>query len=65
MLVTPVGGSPKAYDGDLDDSYCIPYDGPMTGHQLTSPVACTDWYKLSLTYTTRAAVPVLRSTPVV
>ena len=54
MLVTPVGGSPKAYDGDLDDSYCIPYDGPMTGHQLTSPVACTDWYKLSFTYTTRS-----------
>ena len=54
MLVTPVGGSPKAYDGDLDDSYCIPYDGPMTGHKLTSPVACTDWYKLSFTYTTRS-----------
>ena len=32
-----MGGSPKAYDGDLDDSYCIPYDGPMTGHKLTSP----------------------------
>lgn len=54
MQVTPVGGSPKAYDGDLDDSYCIPYDGPMTGHQLTSPVACTDWYKLALSYTTRS-----------
>ena len=54
MLVTPVGGSPKAYDGDLDDSYCVPYDGPMTGHQLTAPVACTDWYKLSFTYTTRS-----------
>lgn len=54
MQVTPVGGSAKAYDGDLDDSYCIPYDGPMTGHKLTSPVACTDWYKLALSYTTRS-----------
>lgn len=37
MQVTPVGGSAKAYDGELDDSYCVPYDGPMTGHKLTSP----------------------------
>ncbi len=53
MQVTPVGGFAKAYDGELDDSYCVPYDGPMTGHALTSPVACTDWYKLALSYTTR------------
>ena len=52
MQVTPVGGSAKAYDGELDDSYCVPYDGPMTGHKLTSPVACADWYAMDLTYTT-------------
>ncbi len=52
MTVTPAGGSPKAYDGELDDSYCVPYDAPMTGHKLTSPVACTDWYKLTLDYVT-------------
>ncbi len=52
MTVTPAGGSAKAYDGKLDDSYCVPYDGPMTGHKLTSPVACTDWYKLALDYVT-------------
>ncbi len=52
MLVTPVGGSAKAYDGELDDSYCVPYDGPMTGHALTSPVACTDWYQMQLSWVT-------------
>lgn len=52
MQVTPENGTSKAYDGELDDSYCVPYDGPMTGHALTSPVACDDWYKMSLTYTT-------------
>lgn len=52
MQVAPVGGSAKAYDGKLDDSYCVPYDGSMTGHKLTSPVACADWYALDLTYTT-------------
>ncbi len=52
MLVTPVGGEAKAYDGELDDSYCIPYDATMAGHKLTSPVACTDWYVLALDYVT-------------
>ena len=26
----------------------------MTNHKLTSPVACTDWYTLELTYTTES-----------
>ena len=52
LKITPAGGEAKAYDAELDDSYCIPYDGPMTGHALTSPVACTDWYLMDLSWTT-------------
>lgn len=54
LTIAPEGGAVKTYDGELDDSYCIPYDAPMTNHKLTSPVACTDWYTLELTYTTES-----------
>lgn len=48
------GGAVKTYDGELDDSFCEPYDGPMTAHKLTSPVKCADWYKMALSYTTES-----------
>ncbi len=52
MTITPAGASAVHYDGELNDSYCAPYDGKMTDRKFTGPVKCSDWYTLSYTYTT-------------
>ena len=59
MEITTAAGVTTTYDGRLDDSYCIPYDGRLIDNKATNqnnsfiaPVACKDWYKLGYTYTT-------------
>lgn len=54
-------GITTAYDGRLDDSYSVPYDGSMKGHAFTNPLS-KDWRKLHYEYTTTAsAAPVTGS----
>ncbi len=52
MTITLQGGETVTCDGELDDSYCIPYDGKMTDRKFTGPVKARDWYRLSYTYVT-------------
>lgn len=45
MTITTPSGASITYDGQLDDSYCAPYEGKISGGCLTFPQV-KDWYKM-------------------